>query len=503
MNNNQKEHLTGFLRRYAAGGPVRFHMPGHKGKGELYARYGYGDFLGGALKWDITEIPGADDLFHQEGVLKDLSERYRRLYGCKKSYPLVNGSSCGLIAAVLASVPRGEGILLARNCHKSVYNGAELAGAVNAYVYPEILPGWDVAGSVGPEEVGKALDEHPETAAVVITSPNYYGIQSDISAIAEIVHKKGKILIVDQAHGAHFPFFQELKEGGEEVDFPCLSAERQGADLVISSLHKTMASLGQTALLNVCTDRVPTDLLEQALQVTQTSSPSYLLTASMDINAGILEDHAPELMHGWNELTKFFYTEAEKIPGLEVMREPMQDLTKFNVSMRRLGLNAVQLQDEMMERGVFPEFAVGDIVMCLTGIGTGLKDVENLLFVLRNIAEKHARACDSEAEKLVCERTQILNKNSVCTQYVHEKEQRSNLFRLSTKEHGTGREKVAIQDACGRVCASPLIPYPPGIPTICRSEQYTSEVIESILKIRKRGEEVQGLDEDGRVFVFL
>ncbi|MCH3953911.1 MAG: aminotransferase class I/II-fold pyridoxal phosphate-dependent enzyme [Eubacterium sp.] len=496
MDIPKNEHLQDYLRRHAESRPVRFHMPGHKGR-RLYDRFGYRDFLQDFIDEDITEIPGADDLFQQTGVLKDLSERYQKLYGCRKSYPLVNGSSCGLIAAILAAVPRGAGILIARNCHKSVFNGAELAGAEPAYLYPEIEESFGIAGEVSPDEVRKGLKQHPEAAAVVVTSPNYYGIQSNIREIAEIVHEHDKVLIVDQAHGAHLPFFQALKDDGVDVDFRCESAEEQGADLVISSLHKTMASFGQTALLNLCSDRVCPDDLLQALQKTQTSSPSYLLMASMDINADILEKHGAECIRDWNEQIRRFYKEAGRIRGLEVMQEPMQDQTKLNISMRQLGLNGMQLQDELIRRKIWPELASGDLVMCLTGLGSVWEDEAALLDALEDISDQRKITAAGGTESCA------LNKKDVNTHDVCKKEQHANLFRLSKRKHGSRRIKVPIHEAEGKVCAAPLIPYPPGIPMICTGEVYTESVIDAIEKIKKRGEEIQGLDAEAHVFVFL
>ncbi|MGN1382418.1 MAG: aminotransferase class I/II-fold pyridoxal phosphate-dependent enzyme [Eubacterium sp.] len=496
MDIPKNEHLQDYLRRHAESRPVRFHMPGHKGK-RLYERFGYRDFLQNFIDEDITEIPGADDLFQQTGVLRDLSERYRALYGSRVSYPLVNGSSCGLIAAILASVPPGAEILIARNCHKSVFNGAALAGADPFYIYPEIEENFGIAGEVSSDEVGKALRLHPDAVAVVVTSPNYYGIQSDIRGIAEVVHEYGKILIVDQAHGAHLPFFQALKESGGNVDFRCESAEQQGADLVISSLHKTMASFGQTALLNLCSDRVCPDDLLQALQKTQTSSPSYLLMASMDINADIMEKYGPECIRDWNGQIRRFYKEASHIRGLEVMREPMQDQTKLNISMRQLGLNGMQLQDELIRRNIWPELASGDLVMCLTGLGSVWEDEAALLDALEDISDQRKITAAESTESCA------LNKKDLNTHNVCKKEQHANLFRLSKREHGSRRIKVPIHEAEGKVCAAPLIPYPPGIPTICTGEVYTESVIDAIEKIKKRGEEVQGLDAEAQVFVFL
>lgn len=503
MDGTMNRHLSDFLKEWAEKEPVRFHMPGHKGA-RLYEKYGYDDFLHNTLSHDITEIPGADDLYQPQGVLADLSHRYRKLYRCRASYPLVNGSSCGLIAAVLASTERGAGVVLARNCHKSVYNGVELAGAEAVYAYPDILPGWNISGSVRAEEIESALDQCPGAAAVVVTSPNYYGIQSDIASIAETVHRHHAVLIVDQAHGAHLPFFQQMKERGEPVEFSCWSAEEQGADIVISSLHKTMASLGQTALLNVCSDRVCLDDLEQALQKTETSSPSYLLMESMDINADILEKHGAECIREWNAQIRRFYRDAASVPGLEVMREPMQDQTKLNISMRSLGLDAAALQDELIRFGVWPEFACGDIVMCLTGMGSVWADEEKLLQALKAISEQYSVHAGSirEEKSVRGKQTEMYNTGS-CIQDVSKKEQQGDFFRLRKAEHGKARKKVPIQDAAGRVCAAPLIPYPPGIPTICTGEIFTDEVIQFLINRKKRGGEIQGMDSDERVFVFL
>ncbi|MBR4411565.1 MAG: decarboxylase, partial [Firmicutes bacterium] len=238
--------LTQFLLKHKDKQPVSFHMPGHKGSA-IYREHGYGEFLDNIMDCDITEIPGADNLYQTEGVLKKTMERYRQLYGSKESYLLINGSSGGLIAAILASVPKGGKLVMARNCHKSIFNALSLGDVVPVYAYPETIEEYGILGAVSPEEVARCLDENPDAAAVILPSPNYYGICSDVSAIAEEVHARGKILIIDQAHGAHLAFFAKHGQQG----FPA-AAEVSGADLVINSIHKTLASFTQTALLNVC-----------------------------------------------------------------------------------------------------------------------------------------------------------------------------------------------------------------------------------------------------------
>ncbi|MEG0157279.1 MAG: aminotransferase class I/II-fold pyridoxal phosphate-dependent enzyme, partial [Anaerovoracaceae bacterium] len=192
-----------FLKEHAKKQPISFHMPGHKGAA-LYHKYGYGDFFTDLADLDITEIPGADNLFQAEDIIQSVQEAYRELYQVKASYLLINGTSGGLIAAILATVPRGKKLIMARNCHKSVFNALTLGGIEPVYAYPEEGP---VAGPISPQEIEALLKANPDGEAVILPSPNYYGICSDIEAIAKIVHQAGKVLIVDQAHGAHLKFF--------------------------------------------------------------------------------------------------------------------------------------------------------------------------------------------------------------------------------------------------------------------------------------------------------
>src|SRR5665647_1872789 len=246
MKKERNTKIEEFVLEHAAEKPVSFHMPGHKGSG-FYKRFGYVDFMNNFFDYDITEIEGADNLFQREGIIKAVSEKYARLYGVKQSFLLINGTSCGLISAILATVPKGKKIVMARNSHKSVFNALNLAGIEPIYAYPELIEDWKISGAITSFEIEEILRRNPDAEAVILPSPNYYGICSDIEEISEIVHKFGKILIVDQAHGAHLNFFNHYKIEG----FP-LAAERAGADIVVNSTHKTLASLTQSAVLNVC-----------------------------------------------------------------------------------------------------------------------------------------------------------------------------------------------------------------------------------------------------------
>ena len=213
-----------------------FHMPGHKRAFLPFAN---------PYAIDITEIEGFDNLHHATGILQEAQQKAADLYGAKKTYYLVNGSTCGLLAAISAAVPRGGKILVARNCHKAVYHAMYLRQLVPVYLYPEDTA-YGIQGQVTPQMVRKQLEQTPDIRAVVITSPTYDGVVSDVQNIADIVHAYGIPLIVDEAHGAHFGFSPEFPE----------NATRLGADAVIMSVHKTLPAFTQTALLHLCSDRI-------------------------------------------------------------------------------------------------------------------------------------------------------------------------------------------------------------------------------------------------------
>ncbi|OLR56377.1 hypothetical protein BHK98_10035 [Hornefia porci] len=494
-----KEQLTGFLLDHAAQRTVSFHMPGHKGSG-LYRRFGYDGFLNQMMDCDITEIPGADNLFQPEGVLRSTMDRYRRLYDSRESYLLVNGSSCGLVAAVMASVPAGGRLILARNCHKAVYNALSLAGAQPVYAFPEMLPEYGITGEIRPEEVRRCVAAAPDVSAVLIPSPNYYGICSDISAIAEIVHDAGMTLIVDQAHGAHLKFFDENRR----ADGRCLmAAENLGADIVINSIHKTLAAFTEAALCNVMSDRVDSDELEDALQKMESTSPSYLLMASLDINADLLEKHGGELVDDWRKELELFYDRAVSIDGLRVMTHSRLDDSKINLDMSRRGLNGYELEQELRKRGILAELITGNLVMCMSGIGNRRNDYERLYEALREIAEPEnaaAPACDraepENAAARACDEDETERRNGMAVEAPPWPDQSFVLHPVPRK-----RVRTPIDDAAGRVCAQAIIPYPPGIPVICPGEEITEEIVTYAKTLRALGQNVMGIDGDGCVLV--
>ncbi len=466
-----KDGVLHFLLRHREADPVSFHMPGHKA-GDLYRENGFGDFLDHIMECDITEIPGADNLFQTEGIIRVTMERYRRLYDAEESYLLINGSSAGLIAAIMTCVRPGGKLIMARNCHKSVFNGLQLAGAEPVYAYPEVIGEYGISGEISPEEIRRCLEENPDAEAVILPSPNYYGICSDIRSIAEEVHRMGKILIVDQAHGAHLKFFDRYTEGAPKA------AEDLGADIVINSIHKTLASFTQSAVVNLCSRRVDRYVFEDKLQMIESTSPSYLLMASLDINALLLEEKGRELIRNWEQELNWFYEEAAGLPGLRIMEHPLLDHTKINLDMSACGLSGAELEKRLLEKEIFSELNTGNILMCMTGIGNTRRDFARLLQALAEIGT--AEPCRHEEKPIF-----------TCPP----------AGRLRQEKIPAAKQRVLLEEAEGRICASSLIPYPPGIPLACPGEVLDRETLEYAVLLRKRGEKVIGIDDQGRIIV--
>ncbi|MBQ1251358.1 MAG: aminotransferase class V-fold PLP-dependent enzyme, partial [Firmicutes bacterium] len=270
------------LVHYGSSQILPMHMPGHKRKK---------GFMRGIASYDITEISGFDDLHHPEHEIKEAMEKAKAIYGSDATYFLVNGSTCGILSAITAVADHGDKILLARNCHKSALNAVTLRGLDPQWIAPPIVSELGVYGSIEPKEIEKALSEHEDIQAVFIVSPTYEGVVSDVATIADICHKRGVPLIVDAAHGAHFHF-------GDMFPKDALSC---GADIVIESLHKTLPSLTQTAILHVKSNLVNIEKVEFALQTYQSSSPSFILIASILECLRAMEEKGEELMGNYQK----------------------------------------------------------------------------------------------------------------------------------------------------------------------------------------------------------
>ena len=493
--------IFNFLNEYSKDEHVSFHMPGHKSRRDIFARYGYGDFLNDIIKYDVTEIPGADALYSPKSVLRNVMENYADLYGVRHTELLVNGSSAGIMAAVLASVPIGGKLILGRNSHHSAYSALRLGGINPVYVQPEIEPSYNLSAEISPYALEDACRANPDASAVLVTSANYCGMLSDIAILADTAHEYGMTLIVDQAHGAHLKFFdydaKALRDSGAFVPHISHAAETLGADIVINSTHKTLLSFTESAILNICTDSVNIDAVSEALRMLQTTSPSYLLMTSLDINEKIMRSNGTEIIKSWKEDLDYFYKNAAKISGLNVVQGggergtggaddecfPLYryregpDVTKINISMAGLGVSGERLEKELRYKGIVSEMIHGDYLLLMSGAGNKRSDYERLLTALSEIAESYgvghstrrARSFDAPVPE--------------------------------TSDVPTEAELVSLYDADGRVLFDPIITYPPGTPVACPGEIMSLELISYIQELLAEGDRISGVDDEGMIKV--
>ena len=423
------------LQDLAQSDMLPMHMPGHKRNAALAP---YLDTLGAAL--DITEIPDFSNLHDPVGALAERMTEAAKLWGSKRAWWLIGGSTSGLLAAIDAATREGDKVLIARNCHKSVYNACMLCRLNTAYMQPTSYQGHSFADAITAEQVADALREHPDTRLVVLTSPTYEGLCSNIAAIAEVVHAHGAVLLVDEAHGAHL---------GLHPDFP-LSAVTQGADMVVQSLHKTLPSLTQTAMLHLCSDHVDPHELGFRLSVYQTSSPSYLLMASIDGCVQLLTEQRDTLFHLWRRHLFTFYEMAL----LTHLSMPLTgctyaDPSKLLISTRGTSLTGPQLADILRsEYAIEPEMSTADTVLCMTGLGDTEQNLLRLADALTTI--------DSGLDFAPAQA-------ALSAPIPHKAMQIHEAAKAPT-------EFVPADQALGRISGDFLWAYPPGIPLVVPGE---------------------------------
>jgi arginine/lysine/ornithine decarboxylase len=289
------------LKEYTESKVYPMHMPGHKRNTKLLPP-------GLPYDIDITEIHGFDDLHDPRGVLRETADLAAELYGNDKAFLLVNGSTVGILAAIGAHCERGDRILIAGTSHRSVYNAAALFGLDPVFISPEIDEKSGIAHSIDPRRVESALDDDASIKLVIVTSPTYEGVVSDIASIARVVHERNIPFIVDSAHGAHLGFSSGFPD----------SAVHAGADVVVMSLHKTLPALTQCSLLHVCSDRANEGEITRLLSVLQTSSPSYVLMASIDHCLRLLASEKDRLFNDYERNLACFKQDIQVLKNLYV-----------------------------------------------------------------------------------------------------------------------------------------------------------------------------------------
>ncbi len=455
-----------------------FHMPGHKRQKNISLLKDFPN----PYQIDITEIEGFDNLHYPTGILKESMVQAAEIYGADKSYYLINGSSCGVLSAVCATANLGGKIIMSRNCHKSAYYGALLKQLETVYVFPQIIDFLGINGGILANDVEKLLEENPNTQAVLVVSPTYEGIVSDIESIAQAVHRRNIPLIVDEAHGSHFAFSEIFPK----------SALDCGADIVIQSLHKTLPSFTQTAILHVKRKYVDEEKLERYLQIFQSSSPSYVMMAGIEKCIDEMNNFGHEY------LKKFFYRLdhlREHLKGLEnlwlldtsiVGKWGVYDidLSKIVVFGRSTLLSGVELS-EILRKKYFLEMemcGINYIIAITTFLDTeeGLHRLETALIKIDKKLTKQRKA---EVKEKNC----LENISDSFTNY------KPIIKKKLADAMDTSYIQLPINDCTGRVSSEFIYIYPPGIPIVTPGEQMTKEIIEQILLYKKRKFSIEGM----------
>ncbi len=455
------------------------HMPGHK------RRLMPSDCL--PYEYDLTEIEGADDLHDASGILKKAMERAASLWGSRRAWFLVGGSTCGILAAIRAAAPFGSEIIAARNCHRSVCHAIELGGYKVHWLMPARNREFDICLGITAGQVREAVRKYPGSAAVVITSPTYEGILSDVRGIAAACRRSGIPLVVDEAHGAHLGLFEE---GG----FPD-GAVRCGADLVIQSLHKTLPSLTQTAVLHLQGNLVAEREVERQLGIFETSSPSYPLMISMDSCVQLLRRQGTELFSSWRYGLDRFYAGVRGLVRIKVLdddafrgdseKNVVRDRSKIWISFARTGLTGKEAAGILRKRyGIETEMASGANVLAMTGCAdneeTCMKLCDALLDMDDDLRKNRKRPSSGTASRRAALAAPGIR--TAC----------SILDAVTSPA-----EEVPIERCEGRICGEYLYAYPPGIPLLVPGEYIGREHLAVIRQKEEDGNAIHHTHSSG------
>ena len=461
--------ILDYLKARAVKGIYPFHMPGHKGNTDYFLDIDH-------VMMDITEVRGADNLRQPEGIIKDVEHKMARAVGAYRSFMLVNGSSAGMIAALLYAAGDGESVVMARNSHVSSCSGLALCGARPVYVWPSVTP-YGFAGGISPKDVEAALVKAKDARAVVITSPTYEGICSDIEEIAKIAHSYGALLIVDEAHGSHFGCHPVFPESAINC-----------ADIVVQSLHKTMVAPNQAAVMHAG-KAVDTSRLKECINLVQTTSPSYITMAMIERCADIMSD--PANFERFARTLTSFRASLKVLENIELVDDSIRksynvhdiDISKLVFAVKRgsgADIYSILLEQHKLElemHGLVHAIA-------LTSLADMPEGFSRLYYALRDLD------------------TQLMSADTKVSGFagLHQSVGRAELACAPRVAQLRPSQKCKLEDAAGKICAVPVTPYPPGIPLLLPGEIIDESAIQHLKRLASQDIMIIGV-VDGEVKV--
>jgi arginine decarboxylase len=442
-------YIIDALKKFIEDKPLIFTTPGHSQRQGMFLEAE--DLLGeNCFKADLSEVSGLDNLQNPSGIILRSQKWASEIYGSKSSFYLINGSSSGIVALMLAAVEPGEKVLIARNAHKSVINALVLSGAIPVWANTDWLDDWNIPAQINPENIRLHLEHNPEIKSVWITSPTYEGIVSDIKAIADICHEKNVLLIVDEAHGALWNF---------NGSFP-LPAIKLGADASVQSLHKTASSLTQGAILHLGKNsRIDSQKVQQCLNLINTTSPSYLLLASIEASIEYLDSRKGQKnLDNLLENIDDFYKKLSKTDKISFLQESYNyktDSTKLLFGID--GLSGYCLADILENRfNIEVEMDNNKGVLALTGIGTSKEKLDKLAEAVIKIVTEDF----SDTETFTSDNKSLIKPEMILSP--------REAFYRNSKLVNTG-------ESVGKIAKKTITPYPPGIPVLIAGERIKAE----------------------------
>jgi lysine decarboxylase len=470
MKNQNETPLLSALKEYLNNRTVKFDVPGHKGgRGNPE----FTEFLGlQAMRADVNSMKPLDFLCHPVSVIKEAEALTAEAFSSCEAFFIVGGTTSSVQAMIMSAVKFGEKIIMPRNVHKSAVNALILSGAVPVYVNPDVNKELGIPLGMSVAAIEKAISENPDAKAILVNNPTYYGVCSDIKTIAELAHKHNMLLLADEAHGTHFYFGENLP----------VAAMVSGADMSAVSMHKTGGSLTQSSIL-LCSERVNADYVRQIINLTQTTSGSYLLMCSLDTARKNLALKGKEIFAGTTNLAKYARAEINNIGGYYAFcKECINgtsfydfDTTKLSVHTRNIGLAGIEVYDILRdEYNIQIEF--GDIgnILAIISAGDRQLEIERLVSAL------------SEIKRLYSKPTLGMLENEYITPIV----------KISPLKAFFGNKKqLPLKDSCGYICAEFVMCYPPGIPILAPGEEITKEIIEHINYAKTKGCNLSGTED--------
>ncbi len=459
------------LRRYVQRKRVCFHMPGHKRGNGIPKR-----FKKDILSMDLTELNDTDNLHKPEGPILKAQHLAAKAFGAEKSFFLVNGATCGIEAMITAVCDPGDILIIDRNCHGSVISALILTGVIPKYIYPEYIEELGICGGIHLKELERMLVDNPKAKGVLITSPNYYGLCSDIKAIAELVHLHNKLLLVDEAHGTHFYFSSRLPQG----------ALASGADLCVHGAHKTLPALTQSGFLHVKSERVDIRRLENSLKLFQTSSPSFLLLAYLDISRGIMQRVGETKFNKILRLTDTIRDKINGCKGLYCFGTDLKgkhgvcdiDLTRLVVNFKNAGITG---------------YAASEMLRNDYNIEVEMSDISNIICIITVSDDENSL---KKLSKALIKLNERINKIKGFTNPY--KKAFKPIYSISPREAFFSKTNLQeLDNSVGKVCAETVTVFPPGVPILCPGEVISQEIVEYIKEIKKH----KGTEHEGTVLL--